>query len=281
MNCTKIFEISDEFKGYKFKYYRSDKLAICVFKNGNEWEPHITKFVELFYKDFNTKNIIDIGANFGYHTLFFSRLCAENVFAFEPQLQNFNLLKDNVELNKIQNVVLYNYACGDTNCYIKLPLYDDTKLVNMGDITPNILDKGLLYTNTKSIRLDDEVFNCKIDLIKIDVQGWEKKVLEGAKNLLKKHKPTLIVEFEEEQLKKTNTTSKELFDFIRELDYYIFFIDYYYPADHLCIHNDNLEDFRNKFKNAISPHNKDNKLNHNIIHGVTEKIFEFVLVKKS
>lgn len=281
MSCTKIFKISDEVRGYKFKYFCNDTMGNCLFNMDKEWEPHISKFVEYFYEGFNTKNIIDIGANFGYHTLFFSRLCTENVFAFEPQLQNFNLLKDNIQLNKIQNVVLSNYACGDTNCDIKLPLYDDTKFVNMGDITPNILDKSLLYTNTKSIRLDDEVFNCKIDLIKIDVQGWEKKVLEGAKNLLKKHKPALIVEFEEEQLKKTNTTSKELFDFIRELDYHIFFIDYCYPADHLCIHNDNLENFRNKFKNLILPHNEDNELNHNIIHGVTEKIFEFVLVEES
>lgn len=276
MTCTKTFGI-EEFNGFKFKYYNQDSMGDNLFdKKLLQWEPHITKFVELFYKHFNTKNIIDIGANFGYHTLFFSRLCTENVFAFEPQLQNFNLLKDNVELNKIQNVVLSNHACGDTNCEVKLPVYDDTVYVNMGDITPNILDNAALYTTTKSIRLDYELFNCKIDLIKIDVQGWEKKVLQGAKNLLKKNKPALIVEFEEKQLKKTHTSCKELFDFIRELDYYIFFLDYCYPTDHLCIHKDNLEDFRNKFNNYIFPHDMDNEFNHNIKNGVTEKLFKFI-----
>ena len=281
MSCTKIYGIK-KFNGFKFKYYIQDSMGHNLFDlKGFEWEPHISKFVKLFYIYFNTKNIIDIGANFGYHTLFFSGLCTENVFAFEPQLQNFNLLKENVKLNNIQNIVLSNYACGDTNCEVKLPVYDDTVYVNMGDITPNILDNAKLYTNTKSIRLDDQLFNCKIDLIKIDVQGWEKKVLEGAKNLLKTHKPALIVEFEERQLKKTNASCRELFNFIRELDYYIFFIDYCYQTDHLCIHKDNLEDFRDKFNDCILPHDKDNEFNHNIKNGVTEKLFEFVLHEKT
>jgi len=282
MNCTKNYGIK-EFNGFKFKYYFQDTMGHNLFdlEDSFEWEPHIGKFAKLFYKYFNTKNIIDIGANFGYHTVFFSPLCTENVFAFEPQLQNFNLLKDNVELNNIQNVVLSNYACGDTNCEVKLPAYDDTVYVNMGDITPNILDNAKLYTTTKSIRLDDQIFNSNIDLIKIDVQGWEIKVLEGAKNLIKTHKPALIIEFEEKQLNKTHTSCKELFDFIRKLDYYIFFLDYCYPTDHLCIHKDNLEDFRNKFNDYILPHGIDNEFNHNIKNGVTEKIFEFVLVKKN
>ena len=53
------------------------------------------------------------------------------------------------------------------------------------------------------------------------------------------------------QLEKTNTQCKELFDFIREQDYYIFYLEYEYPSDHLCVHNNNLTDFRIKFKNHI------------------------------
>ena len=115
-------------------------------------------------------------------------------------------------------------------------------------------------------------FPSKIDLIKIDVQGWEKKVLLGAMKLLKKHKPTLIVEFEKFQLIKTNTSCKELFDFIREQNYYIFFLDYHYPSDHICVHNDNLQNFRVKFQSYISPHTQNNNVNDNFINGVYEKI---------
>ena len=97
-------------------------------------------------------------------------------------------------------------------------------------------------------------------------------MLIGSINLLKAHKPLLIVEFEYFQLQKTNTTCTELFDFIREQDYYIFYLDYTYPSDHICVHNDNLKDFRLTFKDYILPHTENNNINNNVINGVYEKI---------
>ena len=141
----------------------------------------------------------------------------------------------------------------------------------MGDITPNVNIHDN-FSISKSIILDEYNFSNKIDLIKLDVQGWEKKVLIGSKTLLKTHNPILIVEFEYFQLEKTNTCCKELFDLIREHDYYIFYLEYVYPCDHICVHNDNLIDFRFKFKDYIFRHNLNNNLNNNVINGVTEKV---------
>ena len=264
--------ISEEQFGLKFNFFVNDCMASSSIGIRNEWEPHIRKFTQLYNALYNIKNIIDVGANFGYHTLLFSRECSMNVNAFEPQIQNFQLLEDNININKIKNIILYNYACGDQNCEIKMPIYNDTCRVNMGDVTPNIDCVNNKFSITKSILLDEINFPSNIDLIKIDVQGWEKKVLIGANNLLKTHKPLLIVEFEHFQLIKTNTSCKELFDYIREQNYYVFYLDYRYPSDHICVHNDNLEDFRIKFKNYIFPHTENNELNSNIIHGVNEKI---------
>jgi FkbM family methyltransferase len=264
--------VSDEILGLRFKYFINDAMASNSIGIKKEWEPHITKFTKLFNSFFKIKNIIDIGANFGYHTLLFSLECSETVYAFEPQAQNFKLLEENLEINKIKNVISYNYACGDQNCNIKLPIFEDSNnTINMGDITPNINinDK---YCFSKSIILDDCIFPSKIDLIKLDVQGWEKKVLMGATTLLKTHKPILIVEFEDFQLKKTNTTCKELFNFIKEQEYYIFFLDYNYPCDHICVHKDCLTEFRVKFKEYIHTHTENNIINQNLINGVYEKI---------
>jgi FkbM family methyltransferase len=265
--------ISDEILGIKYKYFSNDCMASNSIGSNQEWEPHITKITHFYNSLYHIKNIIDIGANFGYHTLLFSRECSENVYAFEPQIQNFELLESNVKNNEIKNIILYNYACGDIECEIKMPIFVDCNYkINMGDITPNIDCVNNNFSITKSIILDENHFSSKIDLIKIDVQGWEKKVLIGATHLLKKHKPILIVEFEHFQLIKTNTTCKELFDFIREQDYYIFYLEYSYPSDHICVHNDNLEDFRLKFVNHIFPHTDNNNINENLIHGVYEKI---------
>ena len=264
--------ISEEILGMKYKYFINDAMASSSIGMKQQWEPHITRFTQLVNLLYNTKNIIDIGANFGYHTLLFSRECSENVYAFEPQIQNFNLLEDNITNNDIKNVILYNYACGNENCEIKMPIFNCNSSINMGDITPNLDCINNNFSITKSIILDDTKFPSKIDLIKLDVQGWEKKVLLGAINLLKKHKPILIVEIEYFQLEKTNTTCKELFDFIRDQDYYIFYLEYSYPSDHICVHNDILEDFEIKFKNNIFPHTENNNINNNVINGVYKKI---------
>lgn len=263
--------ISEEILGFRFKYFINDWMASNSIGLKKEWESHIRRFTQLYNCLYNIKDIIDIGANFGYHTLLFSRECNGNVYAFEPQIQNFELLEENVKLNKVKNVILHNDACGDQNCEIKMPVFYCNYSINMGDITPNV-NISDYFNISKSIILDEYNFSDKIDLIKLDVQGWEKKVLVGAINLLKKHKPILIVEFEYFQLQKTNTTCKELFDFIREQDYYIFYLVYDYPCDHICVHNDNLADFRLKFKNYILPHTENNNINNNLINGVSEKI---------
>jgi FkbM family methyltransferase len=261
--------ISEKILGLKYTYFTNDCMALTSVGSNKEWEPHITKFTQLYNSLYKIKNIIDIGANFGYHSLLFSRECSEHVYAFEPQIQNFKLLEENIKINDIKNIIAHNLACGDQKCEILMPMFDSNHTYNMGDITPNIIHNN--FSVSKSIVLDDHMFS-PIDLIKLDVQGWEKKVLIGATNLLKTHKPILIVEFECFQLKKTNTQCKELFDFIREQDYYIFYLEYDYPSDHVCVHNTNLTEFRNNFKNYIFMHTEDNHINNNLTHGVYEKI---------
>ncbi len=258
--------------GFNFEYFKNDLLGNYSISSGNEWEPHITSFVKLYKSFFTIENIIDIGANFGYHTICFSQCANGHVIAFEPQQQNFELLERNVQHNNVNNVILYNFACGDENCDVTMPFIENpTTMINMGDITPNILVNEK-FTVTRSIILDEFELPSKIDLIKIDVQGWEKKVLSGAHKLLCVHKPILIVEFEYFQLAKTNTSCADLFEFIRSNNYYIFYLEYKYPSDHVCVHNDHLDDFRNKFQGYIFPHMTDNNINNNIMHNITEKI---------
>ena len=260
-----------ELNEFKVEYFTHDCLAKSSIGINKEWEPHITKFVKLYNSLYTIQNIIDIGANFGYHSLLFSREVKGNVYSFEPQSQNFNLLSNNIKHNSINNIVAYNFACGDVNCDIQMPIIQNVWYdVNMGDFTPNFISNNQ-FSSTKSIILDEMVFP-QIDLIKIDVQGWEKKVLLGSITILKIYKPVLIVEFEEHQLQKTNTTSRELFEFIRNNNYYIFFLEYNYPSDHICVHNDMLDEFRIKFKDYIFNHDLDNTINHNVQCGVTEKI---------
>lgn len=260
------------FNNFKFEYFIKDDMATSSIENKVEWEPHITYFVKLYNSINKIENIIDIGANFGYHSLLFSKEVLGFVYSFEPQIQNYNLLINNIKHNNITNIIPYNFACGDIECDIYMPIINTTNYsINMGDFTPNYLLNNYSYSITKSIKLDNLNLP-KIDLIKIDVQGWEKKVLEGSINLLNTYKPILIVEFEESQLNKTNTTCEDLFNYIRNNNYYIFYLYYKYPSDHICVHNDKLQEFRNQFKDYIFFHNDNNNINRNIEYNVTEKL---------
>jgi hypothetical protein len=154
-----------------------------------------------------------------------------------------------------------------------MPIYIGDHTVNMGDITPNYDCDNNQFSVGRAVLLDELYFPSKIDMLKLDVQGWEKKVLAGATKLLNTHKPVLIVEFEHWQLVKTNTTCEELFNYIRQLNYHIFYLEYSLtPSDHVCVHNDTLAEFRLKFKNYIFPHTQNNDTNNNVVHGVCEKI---------
>jgi len=260
-----------EFRGFKFEYFTDDLLGRNSVGSNKSWEDHILNFVTKYNEKFDLRNIIDVGANFGYHTVFFSKV-ASHVYSFEPQIQNYKLLQNNIKLNNLNNVTIYNNACGDEITDVNLPIMpSNIKNWNMGDFTPNIIYNGLNYSSTKSIVLDDMNYE-NIDLIKIDVQGWEKKVLQGLTALITNNKPIMIVEFEEHQLKKTNCSSKELFDYIRNLNYTIFYLEFEYPCDHVCVHNDRIAEFKNKFEKYILPHTENNKLNNNYLNNVRYKI---------
>ena len=255
----------------EFKFFKDDDLAKSSIALNIHWEPHITSFVEYYNKYFPIQNIIDIGANFGYHSLLFSKYVKNKVFSFEPQEQNYNLLSFNINFNNIKNICSYKMACGEENDTIKMPIVENyNNSINMGDFTPNIINKHH-FTYVKSVKLDNIDFP-PIDIIKIDVQGWEKKVLKGSYNLLQHHKPILIIEFEEYQLNKLNESCKNLIEYIRENNYYIFYLDYKYPSDHICVHNDKLNEFKKCFNSVISTHTQDNNINHNILYNINEKI---------
>lgn len=255
-----------------FKFDSISQSTVCADKI---WEPHIQNFVKLYHSFFNIKHIADVGANFGYHTLFFSDVVSREgkVYAFEPQPQNFYLLKENIHNNNIQNVILYDWACGEIEADVNIAIFKDTQdYFNMGDFSCyDNVDNNSEYVKVKSKSID----SCNIkhlDLIKMDVQGWEVRALQGALKTIQTCKPTIIVEFEYWQLGRANTTCEELAQLLRDMNYYIFYLEAEYPADHVCVHKDNLENFICKFEKFIYPHTESNSINYNTTYGVDKKI---------
>ncbi|MGE5640573.1 MAG: FkbM family methyltransferase [Clostridia bacterium] len=146
---------------------------------------------------------IDAGANLGSHTVPFARRVgpAGRVMAFEPQPRIFELLSANVSINGLGNVTLHPAACGAEAGQLDLPPVDYGREANFGGVNVRDLEAagrnaGLATVPVPLVTLDDAVKAEHVRLIKIDVEGMERDVLQGARRLIEKGRPFLYVENE-------------------------------------------------------------------------------------
>jgi FkbM family methyltransferase len=167
--------------------------------------------------------VIDIGANFGYYTIFFSKLVGKEgkVYAFEPEPRAFLILKNKTK--RLKNVILERKAVGDKNSRIKF--YVDKS------IGGSSVYKDAIYSLEACIEVDmislDEYFrNLKdeIALIKMDVQGAEFLVLKGMKNLIKKVK-AIIFEYWPDGLRASGIEPLTLLNKLEMNNFKLFYID--------------------------------------------------------
>jgi len=139
------------------------------------------------------KNSIDVGAYKGVYTYFLAKY-SKKVYAFEPNPKSYKILKKTVN----KKVEVLPYALSNKSSFDLLKIPKGRKgYSNQGGSIRNVkLDKnfGKLKVETKKI---DDLKLKNIGFIKIDAEGVELKVLNGAKKLIQKYKPTLLIEIEE------------------------------------------------------------------------------------
>ena len=151
-------------------------------------DEHFAKFFPIYQRQTywaamqltpNTRTAIDIGAHCGFWTM---RLQMDflRVYAFEPDPKNFKCLNENVW----NNVWTFRAALGADQGWVDL---HNPKPSNTG--AWEVVEGDMVI----QMRLDDIPVK-KLDLVKIDVQGYEEKVLLGASRTLRTWKPTIIME---------------------------------------------------------------------------------------
>ena len=141
----------------------------------------------------NCNRAIDIGANVGVWSYWLSKY-AKQVESFEPNPKVFNALKN----IKIKNVNSYNIALSNKTGSVDLLIPKGSKgFSNQGASLSSIKVQG----EHKSISIEakrlDEYNFLDVDFIKIDVEGHEHEVIEGAQETIKTFKPTMVIEMEE------------------------------------------------------------------------------------
>ena len=142
--------------------------------------------------DVNEGVALDIGANLGNHSIFFAGVLGLQVHSFEPLAQTYNLLQQNIKINEFENKIFTNNsAVGAENGWCEIENVDQA---NLGSTTVSRSQNGKIPLVTIDSYLSEINFSGNIKLIKIDVEGFEVSVLNGAMKTIKLFKPLLIIE---------------------------------------------------------------------------------------
>lgn len=152
---------------------------------------------------------VDVGANVGLHTLAIARHMANGgaVVAFEPHPANHRLLVHNLAHNRLTHVVAENLGLAETPSVL-------TGTASAAGGNWSLASRGDYRFEVRLVRLDDYLRDHpvpRLDLLKIDVEGAEVRVLRGARETLARFRPLIVFEVCPAWLGKMQTSPVELF----------------------------------------------------------------------
>lgn len=197
-----------------------DEVQFGIWWGGETYEHLQTRYFKSLVKPGDV--FFDIGSNIGYYSLTAAPLVGPSgrIYAFEPATQQFTLLKANLSRNNLTQVEAVQLALSDCNGPGVLHL-DDTfntgsAALRSGDATgPN--EETVTCTT-----LDDFVESRqidRIDVMKIDVEGFEMSVLRGGCRTLERLRPTLLIEVKDHHLQRGGSSRDKLYAYLRALGY--------------------------------------------------------------
>ena len=191
------------------------------------------KTYETLKRDFFDMNrincVLDIGANIGYQSLFYNNFFLSNtkIVCFEPHPISYFFLEKN--LSKFNNIILYNFALGNKEGkeIISIPEHESHEANNLGIARisksfTNYLKAEIIVKKFDELKILNDDYQSIF--IKIDVEGYEKNVLLGMKNFLKKKK-NLFLKIEVNKNYHNYSELKYIIDFLFSLNFSFFILD--------------------------------------------------------
>lgn len=164
--------------------------------------------------------VLDIGTNLGYTALMMAKKAASGkVIGFEPDPQNFELCQRNLRSNNLPNLEVHKIGLGASAMSATI----ETRVAfNRGG---NRINENASHGVLVQVHALDEYAATlgidRVDLIKIDVEGYEFQVLKGAEQTIRSHKPILFIEVDDSNLKDQGASAEMLITFIKNLGYAI------------------------------------------------------------
>lgn len=158
--------------------------------------------------------VVEAGANIGAHTVAMARACRPGLlYAFEPQRRVFQILCANLVLNDVDNAVARPEACGAAEGVAVIPALNYAAEGNFGGVS--LQGAGSAGEKVRVVRLDDMGLPA-CGLIKVDVEGFEREVIAGAAETIRRCRPVLYVENDR------RGQHRALIEQIHDLDYRLY-----------------------------------------------------------
>lgn len=200
--------------GIKLKLTKHEAMFMGIYYLG-QLNPYESEYIKQHVKPGDV--FIDIGTWIdGWHSLLAAKKGA-TVIAFEPVKQYMKRFEEQVALNQL-HIQINTVALSDKDG--KATFYDSGGASSFSKEHGETINKDT-YATTKITVVTKALDSYKLKpaMIKIDVEGFEMKVIQGARKTLAKHKPTLIMELEDKFLKEAGSSSKELLALLSSLGY--------------------------------------------------------------
>ena len=187
-----------------------------------QYERYSSEIVKNYLKPNST--FVDVGAHYGYYSLLAHHSCKNiKILAVEPVSENFEILKKNIALNRIEKSEVYNFAASNVTGFKEFNITEASDSAGFYE-HPNVRTKKVI--RIKTVRLDDMLENRKIDFVKIDVEGHEIPVLSGLSKTIANNKNILLlVEINPKLLEKAGFNFRDLLMKIECLGFEGYLID--------------------------------------------------------
>jgi FkbM family methyltransferase len=210
--------------GVSFMLDPRDLVANMILRTG-EWQPEIWESISPNLSEGSV--FLDVGAHIGYFSIKAAPKVGKTgrVVAFEPNPETLVLLRDNVTVNKAQNVIVEPIACTDREQTLTLYAAPNlnTGASSLARENANIsAEEAPRPYSVRGRPIDDVVRELnleRVDAMKVDVEGAEVYVLRGAVNTMKRFHPKIVVEIVERQLASMHTTPHDLIGLIEGAGY--------------------------------------------------------------
>jgi FkbM family methyltransferase len=213
----------DEFQGIFTVDCRSDLFKRLLMTK--QYEPELVK-CSLQYLN-KKRDVIDVGANIGFYTVLFAKnLEGKSVLSIEPTVNSLRRLYKNIQLNKVENnVIVFEGAVSNKSGITEIKTIDGKEEYSTlgGWEHPAITNTRYILQKVKLETIDELVIRYSLDpgFMKVDVEGMEHLVFEGAKMVLNKYRPIILTELSNPLLKSNGSSSIEIVNFIKSHDYNI------------------------------------------------------------